>query len=233
MTASKLEIALEKLASRKVRLWEHSTPGEVRQKFEKTKPCLTISKETGCYGLELAKRLATRLGWRFYDRELVDHIAANANVRREMVEAFDEQTQNEIHNWVLTLIDRYALGTDKYFKHLVLTLTAIANRGNAVILGRGGNFILGPQAALRIHLTAPVQTRISRLMRERALSKLEATRMVHDLDKKRAAFLQRFYHRDGRDAIFYDLVLNAETMSLSQAEEIILQSLKIDFPEPD
>ena len=175
--------------------------------------------------------LSQRLGWKIFDKELVEYISQNAHVRQNMVEMFDEKTQNEIHNWVFTLLDHDALGSDKYFKHLVTTITTIAEHGRAIILGRGANFILPCHRALKLKVTAPLKNRVTEIMKKFEISEKEAFERVHLADKGRLAFIRRFFHHDTEELVSYDLILNLGTLSLSDAENIVVQALKQKFPQ--
>jgi cytidylate kinase len=222
---------MEQLVARQFHLWEHSRVQNAVTGRENIVPSITISKEIGSQGEEFAQALSQRLGWKIFDRELVEYIAQNAHVRQNMVEMFDEKTQNEIHNWVFTLLDSHALGSDKYFKHLVTAITTIGEEGGAIILGRGANFILSCQRALKVKVTAPLQHRIGIIMQKFEVSEKEAFARVHLTDKERQAFLHRFFHHDSEEISSYDLVLNLGTLSLSDAENIVIQALKQKFSQ--
>ncbi len=222
---------MEQLITRQFKLWERTYDRGKTNRREGVVPSITISKEMGSQGEEFAQALSQRLGWKIYDRELVEYIAQNAHVRQNMVEMFDEKTQNEIHNWVFTLLDRHALGSDKYFKHLVTAITTIGEQGRAIILGRGANFILPCHRALRLKVTASLQHRIETLMKKFELSEKEAFARVHLTDKERLAFLHRFFHHDAEEISSYDLILNLGTLSLCDAENIVIQALKQKFPQ--
>lgn len=224
------EVPMEQLITRNVRLWEHTIKSTTSTK-ESAVPSITISKEIGSQGEEFAQALSQRLGWKIFDRELVEYIAQNAHVRQNMVEMFDEKTQNEIHNWVLTLLDHHALGSDKYFKHLVTAITTIGEHGRAIILGRGANFILPGHRALKLKVTAPLQHRIDFIMKKFEVCEKEAFARVHLTDKERQAFLHRFFHHDAEEVVSYDLVLNLGTLPLSDAENIVIQALKQKFSQ--
>jgi len=224
-------IPMEPLITRQFRLWEQAFKKSAVTRKESTLPSITISKELGSQGEEFALALSQRLGWKIFDRELVEYIAQNAHVRQNMVEMFDEKTQNEIHNWVFTLLDHHALGSDKYFKHLVTTITTIGEQGRAIILGRGANFILPCHRSLKLRVTAPLQHRIDFIMKKFEIGEKEAFTRVHLTDKERQAFLHRFFHHDFEEVSSYDLVLNLGTLSLSDAENIVIQALKQKFSQ--
>lgn len=134
--------------------------------------------------------------------------------------------QNEIHNWVFTLLDHHALGSDKYFKRLVTAITTIGEQGRAIV-----NFILPCQRALKLRVTAPLQHRIDFIMKKFEVCEKEAFARVHLTDKERQAFLHRFFHHDAEEVASYDLVLNLATLSLSDAENIVIPALKQKFSQ--
>ncbi len=231
MLKFKDEIPMEQIISRQIRLWERTYENGKVRRGKKTLPSITISKEVGSQGVELAHRLASRLGWQLYDKELVEYIANNAHVRKNVVESFDEKTQSEIETWVRTLLDRHALASDKYFKHLISVITMIGEHGQAIILGRGGNFILPPNKALRLKTVAPSKKRISYIVQQLGVSEKEADKIVSQADKERSAFIRRFFHQNAENPLSYDLVLNMESLDLKAAEEIVIHALKAKFPE--
>ncbi len=225
------EIPMEKLVSRQIKLWDITFDPAKADTANQIKPCITISKELGSKGVELGQRLSENLNWKLFDKDLVEFIARSAEVRKEMVEIFDEKTQNEIHSWVVTLLNRHALGSDQYFRHLGTVIRTIGEHGQAIILGRGGNFILPPEKALRVKTTAPLKKRIDYIMRTQKLGKNEAERIIFTADKQRLAFIRRFFHKDTEDPLYYDLVLNMGSLSLVVAEAIVMQALKAKFPK--
>jgi cytidylate kinase len=229
MLSFKDEIPMEQIISRQIRLWERTYDSGKLRRGEQDLPCVTISKEIGSQGVELAHRLASRLHWQVFDKELVEYIANNAHVRRNVVELFDQKTQSEIETWVRTLLDRHALASDKYFKHLISVITTIGEHGRAVVLGRGANFILPPEKALRLKIVAPLENRIDYTVKQLGVSKKEAKKIVSQADKERSAFIRRFFHHKAEDPLNYDLVLNLGSLDLKVAEEIALQALKAKF----
>jgi cytidylate kinase len=127
-------------------------------------------------------------------------------------------------------LDRHALGSDKYFKHLVMTITTIGQHGHAIILGRGANFILPPEKALRVKIVAPLKDRVLNLMKQQAIDKRLAQEMLNQAEKERHAFIRRFFHHEVEEPWNYDLILNLGSIGLAAAEEIVIHSLRAKFP---
>ena len=222
-------IPVEKLLSRQVGRWEYLSEQRKRTSPQSLMPCITISREIGSHGTELGKRICAALGWELYDRELVELIANNAKVRARMVESFDEKTQSQIDNWVLTLLDKHILASDKYFKYLLQTIISIGQAGRAVIIGRGANYILPSQKALKLKVIAPLKTRIQNIADKKKVSLQEAERIIEVVDRDRLAFNRRFFHRDGDEPLEYDLVLNSGNVDLNTAEAIVREAVTRKF----
>lgn len=133
------DIPMGQIMSRQFRLWECANEqGRIRTEKDVINPCITISKETGTQGLELAQKLGKSLRWKVFDKDWVEYIAKNAHVRQTMVEMFDERIQGEINNWVATLLNQYALSSGRYLKYLMTVMLSLSEHGHAIILGRGG-----------------------------------------------------------------------------------------------
>jgi cytidylate kinase len=223
------EIPMEKLVSRQMRVWEQTTRGPERDVKPAFLPTLAVSREIGSLGTDLARRISAKLDWQLYDRELVELIANNAKVRKQIVESFDEKTQGELHNWVFTLLDRHALGIDRYFKHLLLTIISIGERGNAIVLGRGCNYILSPERTLRLKIVASFDFRVKNMMKKKDIPEREAESMIKTVDNERLAFNRRFFHTDDENPLNYDIVINLGNLGLAAAEEIVVMALTKKF----
>ena len=169
-----------------------------------------------------------------YDRELVEYIAQTAHVRRRVVESLDEHRRSETENWMQTLLDRGALGTDKYLKHLVTVLLTIAEHGQSIIIGRGGNFVLTEVNVLRVLITAPLEWRATQIAEKRDISSKEAKKIIAEVDGDRSAYLQHYFHRDANDPTAYDLVLNVEHLSIRAAAQTIVAAMeqRLGAPRP-
>ncbi len=97
-------------------------------------------------GVILKHKSVELIQWPVYDRQLVDFIAENAQVRERAVATLDEKKLSETENWIQTLFDRSALATDQYLKHLLKVLTSLFSHGRAVVVGRGGRCVAAPRS---------------------------------------------------------------------------------------
>ena len=211
-------------------MWEIRKEVNVRRSREESAgieelgPYLSISRLPFSRGDEVAQLCAERLGWVLFDREIVDFIAQDAKTLGKFVSSLDERVQNTMNDWIQTALDTSSMGHMAYLRHLKRVLMTIALHGNAVILGRGANFILPPEAGLRVLVNAPSSHRISNLGEAHELSVSEASRELRRLDEQRRDFLRTHFLAAGQEMEHYDLIVNIERMKPEQAATLIVDS---------
>jgi cytidylate kinase len=230
------EIPVEKLIAKQVQLWAvRERLRELGKEPLKDPWCcgyVAISRNVGSRAGQVAQIVADSLGWQVFGREIVEKIACQANLRQSVVESFDEKRQSEIQTWIQTIIDRRALGPDRYLRHLLQVLLTIAQHGQAVIIGRGAYLVLPPERGVRVWITAPVEKRIEVLRREHGISRDEARRMIVTRDAERSDWMRRMFHADPDDPTGYDLVINTGYLEPADAAELIIRALERRFGCP-
>lgn len=194
-------------------------------------PVVTLSRQMGTGGSEVAQKLAEMLGapWQIWDQQLIDAIANHAEVRREMVQSLDEQAQSEVETVVKSLLGVGVIETSSYHRHLVEVLLTIERAGFAIILGRGANFVLS--RALRVRLKASMPVRIERVMQQMRLSREQAERAIRDSDRQREAFVRQMFGKSIDEEGAYDLVLYTDKLSPEGAARIIHTAVLVRYPE--
>jgi len=183
---------------------------------------ITISRQLGSGGRLVAQKLAERLGWGLWDKELVDAIAESAEVSRRIVEQFDERTVSEIELFVRSVAGETDVGGFIYRRQLARAVASIARHGNAVILGRGANFLL--KGALNVRTVASEEVRVKNLMTFEGLTREEALEQMRRSDRERAAFVWQTFGKDLHDPLAYDLTITMDRFSIDGAVEIILSA---------
>ena len=187
-------------------------------------PCVTFSRESGSGGSEVAVEVARRLDFEFFDRKMTDYIANRAKVRKSVVESTDERTRANLQELIRDLTSQEYMSQSSYFRHLVEVISLIGERGNAVILGRGANFILAPEKILRVRVFAPLELRIERMTRRNHISHKMARSKVLSLDAERENFIRARFFKDPADLSGYDLAINTEYMSVDACADVVLEA---------
>jgi cytidylate kinase len=222
-------VHMERMMLRQAQLWEAQRKAAEASGVlaeEMMGPYIALSRDFGSGGPQVARSLAERLGWQLYDQELVDFIATEAKVRREVVESFDEKAQNEIEAMIRRVFDPHALDPDHYLKHLATVVLTIAKHGRAIFVGRGARFILPPEHGLRVKISAPFDKCVENIMRIDGVDRDEAKQRVRQRYEERFAFIQQYFRRDPDDPDYLDLMINTAYLSVDAAVEICLKALE-------
>lgn len=186
-----------------------------------TRPVITVSRQLGSGGTELAETLAHRLGYQLFDREIIDTVASESGVQRQIVDALDEKTRNGIEQWMDGVLHRRIFTAEEFFPALARTLITVARAGSAVIVGRGANFILAGEPALHVRVVAGLEYRIGRVMRHLGVERDKAEAEVLASDRDRSRFIDKFLRRDIDDPTAYHLVVNPEALGQEESAELV------------
>ena len=197
---------------------------------------ITVEREYGSGGGEVAERLSERLGWTLWDQLLTEEIARQAQCPKTVVENREERTdplyyrlfksflrgsyEGSINAYKLKLVDSECIL--RFTKRVVEN---IASTGSCVIVGRGSQYFLAKRpGTLRVFLYAPTEDKVNRLM-SRGKSEAEARELVDTVDRERIDFIQRYFQVEWPSRSVYQLMLNT-----SVGEEKVVQSI-LDFKE--
>jgi CMP/dCMP kinase len=199
---------------------------------------VTISREYGSGGGEIAARLAKRLGWQLIDHAIVERVASELGTSLEEAEAHDESSGgiiSEILNSMQNLYPVYTaslppeafLSTEDYRMTVEKIVRAAAARGHVVIVGRASQQILAERRdVLHVRIIAPFEQRLVYVMQREGLDRHTPEARIHRKDHARASYLAREYHHKPDEAQLYDLVLNTSLLDLKSAVDIICFTLE-------
>ncbi|HLH60766.1 MAG TPA: cytidylate kinase-like family protein [Ktedonobacteraceae bacterium] len=199
---------------------------------------VTISREYGSGGGEIAARLAQYLGWQLVDHEVVVEVAKALGVSEAEAQIHDERAEGLISR-ILTsmqLVEPVMLigpGTlpeaneQKYRNALRDVVEAAVTQGHVVIVGRGAQMLLAQRRdILHARIVAPLDLRIAYVMRREGLNQNDARSRVQMKDRDRLRYLQAEYHQSPEDAHLYDLVVNTAVIDLDGAVDLIALALE-------
>jgi cytidylate kinase len=199
---------------------------------------ITISREYGSGGGEIARRVAEKLGWRLTDHEVVVHVARSLGVSESEVAIHDEYSQSLVSRILSSMraVDPAMMVSpaeeytppheEEYSSAFADVVKAAAQTGNAVIVGRASQVLLADMLdVLHVRIVAPIDKRVVYVMQREGLSKEDAQTRIQDKDRQRARNIQTVYHESNEDAHLYDLIINTGVMSLDDCVDIICQAL--------
>ncbi|HEU0113381.1 MAG TPA: cytidylate kinase-like family protein [Thermomicrobiales bacterium] len=200
---------------------------------------VTISREYGSGGGEIAGRLAARLGWRLVDHELVVRLAHALGETEAEAAALDEHAEGFLWRMLeglryvspWTMADQPRSLEEQHRRHrtaLASIIDAAAALGEVVIVGRGAQAILAKRRdVLQIRIVAPLAARIAYVVRRENLTPDEARARILTVDRDRARYLQEAEHARPDDAHLYDLTINTGVLSLDDAVDLIVLALRL------
>ena len=180
---------------------------------------ITIEREYGCGGGDIAQLVAKRLGWKLWDQQLTEEIARLAHCPKAVVEEREEKNdplyyrlfksflrgsyEGSINAPKLNLVD-----SETILKMTRRVVEHAAEKGNCVIVGRGSQHFLSTRPdTLRVFLYAPREEKVRRLL-ARGKSEKDAEQLVDTVDEERANFIQKYFGVEWPNRTMYHTLLN-------------------------
>ena len=180
---------------------------------------VTIEREYGSGGGEIACELAKRLGWKLWDRALTQEIAKVANVECSTVERCEERVDGTFqrlvkvfwrgsHERSIPLPGAEPFDTDRFVAVGEHVMEKIAETGNCVIVGRGAPYFLRQRGdAFHVFLYAPHAEKLNRLLKVGKKEK-EAEELLNTIDRDRITFVKRYFGADWPTRCLYHMMIN-------------------------
>jgi cytidylate kinase len=196
---------------------------------------ITIEREYGSGGADIARKLAERLGWQLWDQKLTDEIAQRMDCDRRAVEEHAERKDPLYYRLFKAFLRGSFEGTlnaprlgmvdaDCIRKVADQVVTMAANAGSAVIVGRGSAYFLRDRAdAFHVFVYAPFEAKVRRLQAQ-GRSEQEATELVETVDPDRAAYIKQYFDVDWPARHFFHLMINS-ALGDEMAVQTILDSV--------
>ena len=189
---------------------------------------VTISHQMGAGGPEIGMKLGQKLGYRYVDQELVLDVARRYGVAEDKLSHLDESKP--------TLFERFDTETRYYITILQTSLLDFAELDNAVLMGRGGQWLLrGIPHVLRVRVIAPFETRVKRWIRRTAdmtgetPTQRAAADFVRRDDAEKAGRMRYLYEVDIADPMLYELIVNTEQVK----HDAVVQMLEAQAHRPE
>ena len=176
---------------------------------------ITMTREMGSLGRDVALGLADRLGLELVQHELVEHIAEKMHMRESSVNRFLEGRSSLLERWGINENDMSLYTTEE--------LLDVAKRGNVLIRGWGATYVMREITHVTcVRICAPVTMRARNVMDRVGIADPEvAKKEVRRNDAAYARRMQHLFHVDYRDPMFYDMVLNTEKLSVDACIDMV------------
>lgn len=214
---------------------------------EGEKVVVTIARQCGSGGSEIGRLLARRANLQYLDHEIIDEVARRSGVAVEQIENQDEQTSGPL-GYMLEALNTntpFNLNYSKllqrsapnaptlsrehaYFQLTQRVVLEMASAGDAVIIGRGSQFLLrGLPRVLHVYVFAPLPRRIENVQHHFHLTRSQAIDFIERRDSETENYLRHYYGSPGTQAELYHLLINTGLFSFETAADLIVQALPL------
>jgi cytidylate kinase len=205
-------------------------------------PIVTVSRQYGSGGSEVAERVARALGWHLYDNDIVDQVAARLGITTDEVSAREECVPSLMERMTSAM----ALGVPEAMpiagdiithpseeRMVEMTQRVIEDAvraGPAVLVGRGAQCMLASREdALHVYCYAPFPDLVRYAIEHLGDSPDDAPRRVRDVNHQREVYVRRHWKRDWRDPANYDLCVNTARLGLDGAAQLVTEVARERF----
>ena len=196
---------------------------------------ITISRQFGAEGKTLGRCLADTVGYYYADEDIIERAVMEVYLSSDGKKIFEAEPGDKLKKFIsrlnpfgtslmeLPLSDKERhIDGFKYVELLNLIILKIATDGNAVIVGRGGQYVLHDfEDTYHILVIAKEEDRIKFIEDDYRVSRARTIQILKRMAKRRTNLYSYFGKKDYDDPKLYDLVLNMSILSLDKAEKLI------------
>ena len=189
---------------------------------------MTIGRQHGSSGREIARLLAEKLNYKCYDKEIVDEAANHSDFSRDLIDAFDEKRMSAF------ILHAGGYGLNENFRLNMQVVSAqfeamrnIAEKGNCIFVGRCADYILRDHDDLiSVFILGDMDERLKCLERRQGLDEVEARKKIKEVDKDRSSFYRYYSDQTWGDAQNYDMCINSSKLGVEGTVQVILDYIK-------
>ena len=187
---------------------------------------ITIGREYGSGGHAIGEMLAEKLGIGFYDAEIIQRLSEKKGIKKETLSKYDEKPSPVLMN---RSVRGYSTSLEEAVAEMQFKMIRkIAASGESfVLIGRCGETVLSKYDCLiRLFVLGDMDSRITRIMKRKRVSRKEAQKLIKTTDKRRKAYHN--YYSDGQwgDSRTYDLTINSSRLGVEGTAEFLEEYIR-------
>ncbi|MBF0133853.1 MAG: cytidylate kinase-like family protein [Magnetococcales bacterium] len=188
-------------------------------------PVVTISRDVGASGGNIARLLATKLSVPCYGFSMIDDIIEQIKSEKHLMALVDERYPSTMESWFSDLFLKGSIPTAEYYRRIIQTVNAIADTGG-VILGRGAHLILASNPSVfRARIEGSLAHCAKRVSIREKVTIENAKEMIALKTKERSEFLRELYKRFPNNMKYSDIVINTDKVSDDDAVDILVYAM--------
>ena len=185
---------------------------------------ITIGRQHGSNGHDIARALAGELGIACYDKEILDLAAEQSSFSREIFASYDEK---RVSNFIVP--SPHYIGMNEGFRLNMQiaaaqfdAIRALADQGSAVFVGRCADYILRTREdLLRVFIHAPLPFRIETIMKSKGLTQEQAKKLIKEVDKDRSSYYKYYTDQIWGESEYYDLCIDSGRAGVNGSVRVI------------
>ena len=189
---------------------------------------ISIGRQHGSGGREIARLLARELGIKCYDKEIVDEAAKHSDFSRDLINAYDEKRMSAF------MLHAGGYGLNENFRLNMQVVSAqfdamreIASKGDCIFVGRCADYILRERSDLvSVFILGDMDERLKCLERRQGLDEAAARKKIKEVDKDRSSFYKYYSDQVWGDAQNYDLCINSSRLGVEGTVKVIMDYIK-------
>lgn len=195
---------------------------------------ITIGRELGSGGRELGKRLADKLGFAYYDNEIITEIASKTELAESYIKNVVER--NPISAFPITIGHSFYVHTanleqtTNIYVEQSNIISEMADKSDCVIVGRCADYILRERNPFRVFVYASPKSRVERCRTKasegEAISDKQLWRNIRRVDKHRARYYMFYTGRKWGDKNNYDICINTTNASIKDVADALCKMIK-------
>ncbi len=195
---------------------------------------ITISRQTGSGGHTVGRLLAEKLGYEFYDKEIVASVAGTMGIDEKLIlengELMSDQDYIDMKSGFVPHYRKAEVPYEEIREAQEKVIKSIAEKGNCVIVGRGADYILRARDdAFHVFIHAGMDHRVKRVQRHEGVTD-QAERIQKELEQKdrsRATYHRYFTQQEWGKVENYTLSLDSGTFTKTQCADLIIKALEM------
>ena len=198
------------------------------------KSIITISREFGSGGRSIGRLVAEKLGYQFYDSEIVNKVAERSGFAPEFIEESGEYASARSSLlFAIATANQYTVDGlsmhDKLYIEQTRIIEELAQEGNCVIVGRCADYILRERKdCLHVFIHADMESRARHIVERYGMREASPEKRLADKDQKRKVYYRNYTGRNWGQAQNYDICLNSGVLGENACAEIIVQAVRTE-----
>ena len=207
-----------------------------------TNPLVTVSRQMGAQGEEIAARAAEILTasshgkhpWILVDKDIAERVMEHHHLPDRIKSFFTEEQAQSIEEHLHGLLG-FSTSSATMIANMTETMIRLARIGHVIFVGRGANAVTAKfPRAVHVRVVGSLERRVERVARQQGLSKREAEAEVRRIDHDRNHFIATYFHRELSDPCHYDIIFNTDRVSVEEAAELLAHLVTSPhFREPE